>query len=227
MQAGMIGSARAAIRTRIPFSAEAYEATRRLARRPGARRRVREVLASGRPVLLDLGGGYEPGRNGWLNIDISNEADIFWDLGGGIPFPDGTVDRVYSSHLFEHLTFDQGQALLAECLRVLKPGADISIAVPNARMYIEAYLGQRTLPEEYFGWQPAYNGTTPIDAVNYVAYMAGEHRYMFDQENLLHVLRLAGFEGVSERAMDPEVDRPERDFESIYAVGHKPGARTP
>jgi predicted SAM-dependent methyltransferase len=129
---------------------------------------------------------------------------------------------VYSSHLFEHLTFEQGRALLDECLRVLKPGGSFWIVVPNARMYVEAYLGQRVLPEEYFAWEPAFNGTTAIDAVNYVAYMAGEHRYMFDQENLLYILRARGFANVAERAMDPEVDLPERDYESIYAAATKP-----
>jgi len=30
--------------------------------------------------------------------------------------------------------------------------------------------------------------TTQIDCVNHTAYMAGEHKYMFDEENLLYIL---------------------------------------
>ena len=51
--------------------------------------------------------------------------------------------------------------------------------------------------------------------------MSGEHKYMFDQENLLHLLRSAGLTDVSERPFDPTCDRAERDFESLYAKGTK------
>ena len=60
------------------------------------------------------------------------------------------------------------------------------------------------------------------DALSYVAYMAGEHKYMFDQENLLHILRAKGFENAAKRDFDPAIDMAERDFESIYAIGFKP-----
>ncbi|MCF8526184.1 MAG: hypothetical protein K9G24_01740 [Candidatus Nanopelagicales bacterium] len=129
---------------------------------------------------------------------------------------------MYSSHLFEHLTYEQGQVLLAEIMRVLKDGGTFSIVVPNARMYIEAYLGQTELPASYFGWKPAFNATTSIDAVNYIAYMAGEHQYMFDQENLLHILRAAGLDEVRPRTFDAATDLEERDHESIYAIGTRP-----
>lgn len=216
-----MSSVRGVVR-RVPFATEVYELATSRARMLQSRRQVRALLDGGREVKLDLGGGYSAGRNGWINVDVSAEADLFWDLRHGIPFPDGTVDRLYSSHLFEHLTYGQGQALLAECMRVLKAGGSFSIVVPNARMYIEAYMGAQDLPDEYFGWSPAFNGTTGIDAVNYVAYMAGEHQYMFDQENLLHILAAAGFTDVRAREFDPSTDLLERDFESIYAIGVKP-----
>jgi predicted SAM-dependent methyltransferase len=124
--------------------------------------------------------------------------------------------------MFEHLTYQEGQVLLDECMRTLMPGGSISIAVPNARIYVESYLGLRELDDEYFGWEPAYNRTTRIDALNYVAHMAGEHKYMFDQENLLHLLNAKGFINVCARPFDPETDMQERDYESIYAIGYKP-----
>ena len=82
-------------------------------------------------------------------------------------------------------------------------------------------MNQREVPLAFYGWEPAFNNTTAIDAINYVAYMGGEHKYMFDQENLLHILLEAGLTNVSARAMDPETDKPERDYESLYAQGFK------
>ena len=217
-----MSSLRQFIREKVPFSTAVYEDIDRRRRMSRSRKSLSALTSGARPLKLDLGGGYRAGENGWTTVDVSHECDLYWDLRYGIPFPDGTVDALYSSHLFEHLSFEDGQALLREGLRALKPGGAFSIVVPNARMYVEHYLGIVDLPDDHFGWRPAYHDTTRIDALNYVAYMAGEHRYMFDQDNLLHVLRLAGYERVAERAFDPKTDMPERDFESIYAIGYKP-----
>lgn len=211
------------VRAHVPLSTEAYEAIEHRRRRRASRAIIEQIKSSGRPIKLDIGGGYTKGKNGWTNIDTSYECDLYWDLREGIPFETGAVDAIYSSHLFEHLTFNEGQALMVESLRALKPGGSFSIVVPNARMYLEAYFGMRELPAEAFGWKPAFNDTTAIDTVNYVAYMAGELKYMFDQENLLHRLVAAGFADVRQREFDPETDMVERDFESIYAIGYKPG----
>ena len=213
---------REAIRTRIPFSTEAYEAVEHRRRRRGSKAQIRALKESGLPIKLDIGGGYQKGSNGWLTVDTSYECDLYWDLREGIPFETNSVEAIYSSHLFEHLTYQEAQGLLRECMRALRPGGTFSIVVPNARMYIEGYLGMRELPRDYFGWPDAYHQTTAIDAVNYVAYMAGEHKYMFDQDNLLHILMAAGFEDVRARDFDPETDMSERDFESVYAIGAKP-----
>ena len=212
------------VRTAVPGSTEAYERIVHVTKRRSSRKQIAALKASGRPIKLDLGGGHRKGTNGWITVDTARECDLYWDLRDGVPFDDNSVDAVYSSHLFEHLTFDEGQALMAEAKRVLKPGGIFSVVVPNARLYIEGYLGQREIPSEFYGWAPAFNNTTAIDAVNYVAYMAGEHKYLFDQENLLFRLELAGFTDVRSRNFDSTLDMIERDYESIYAEGRKPQA---
>ena len=216
-----MSSLRSTIRAKVPFSTAIYEDVDRRRRMSRSRKQL-PAIAARSPLKLDLGGGYRRGTNGWITVDVSHECDLYWDLRYGIPFADGSVDALYSSHLFEHLAYEDGQALLRESLRVLKPGGSFSIVVPNARLYVDHYTGATELPAEFFGWEPAYNNTTRIDALNYVAYMAGEHKYLFDQENLLHILSAAGFERVSDRAFDPETDMPERDYESLYAIGFKP-----
>jgi predicted SAM-dependent methyltransferase len=216
-----VSQLRSTIRAKVPFSTSIYEDVDRR-RRMARSRKLLDEIATRSPLKLDLGGGYRKGSNGWITVDVSHECDLYWDLRYGIPFGDNSVDALYSSHLFEHLPYEDGQKLLRESLRVLKPGGSFSIVVPNARLYVEHYMGERDLPEEFFGWEPAYNGTTRIDALNYVAYMAGEHKYLFDQENLLHILTTAGFEGVAPREFDPETDLAERDYESLYAIGFKP-----
>ena len=212
---------RAGIRHAMPFTIDIYEfATQKKAMLP-SKKKFSTLIESHRPIGLDLGGA-DPGHGGWTTVDMTKECDIYWDLRLPIPLPDSSVTKIYSSHLFEHLTYEQGQKLFQESMRLLKPGGTFSICVPNARMYIEGYVGARDIPENYFGWRPAFNSTTSIDAVNYVAYMGGEHKYMFDQENLLHILAMAGFAEVNLRDFDTETDRAERDYESHYAIATKP-----
>ena len=173
-------------------------------------------------IFLEVGAGDKKGENGWLTIDMTRNCDIYWDLRRGIPFPNESISKIYSSHFFEHLSFKEGQKFLDECLRVLVPGGIFSICVPNSRMYIEAYLNNSDLNKnQFFGYKPAYNNTTKIDYVNYTAYMDGHHKYMFDEENLIYILTLKGFQNVRLRKFDPDIDRKERDFESIYADATK------
>ncbi len=129
---------------------------------------------------------------------------------------------MYSSHLLEHFAFREIQAMLDECLRVLKPGGYISVCVPDARLYVEAYIGLRSLdPAIYMTHTPAFNSTTKIDFVNYMDYTDVHHKYMWDEDNLLHVLAAKGFRDVRKRDFDPNLDQLGRDYESIYAVAIK------
>ena len=209
-------------RRSIPGSTQMYEWVHHQRRKRQSQRQVASLLQNRQPLLLDLGGGYKPGSHGWLNVDVSPQCDFYWNLAEPMPFPDSSVDGAYSSHLLEHLTFGETQTLLQEVLRILKPGAQFRVCVPNARIFIDHYLGDHELPMEFFGWRSAFNDSTRIDALNYVAYLDGEHKYMFDEENLQHVLSRAGFDRVARRDFDPSIDLLERDSESIYAVGYKP-----
>ena len=60
-----------------------------------------------------------------LRVEIANvERDR-------LPVPDGSVDYVYSKSLIEHLHEPDG--MLAECLRILKPGGRAVIMTPSWR----------------------------------------------------------------------------------------------
>jgi predicted SAM-dependent methyltransferase len=109
-----------------------------------------------------------------------------------------------------------------ECRRVLVPGGTFSICVPNAKLYLDAYVKSDSLDESrFFRWKPAYNNTTRIDYVNYIAFMEGYHKYMFDEENIVYILKSKGFRNVRVRQFDQSLDDKERDFESIYAEAEK------
>ena len=112
--------------------------------------------------------------------------------------------------------------VLKECARILKPGKPFIAAVPNARIYLEAYQNPQDFdPRSYCIYEPAYHYNSRIDYVNYMAYMGGEHKYMFDEENVLAILKMVGFSDVQLRTYDPSLDLEGRDYESIYVQAKK------
>ncbi len=64
------------------------------------------------------------------------------DLTKPLPFADGSVDAVYSSHFFEHIYLSDAEAITKECYRVLRPGGVLRLALPDgeawARELVEA-----------------------------------------------------------------------------------------
>lgn len=187
-----------------------------------SKRKIRRLVEERNEISIEVGAGDKKGVGEWVTIDIARRCDLYWDLRKGIPFPDSKIKNLYSSHFFEHLSFPEIQRFLQECKRVLVPGGKFLICVPNARIYLEAYAkGEFLSSPPYFGYEPAYNHTTRIDYVNYTAYMGGVHKYMFDEENLVFILKSAGFANVRLRPFDPNIDMQERDFESIYAQAEK------
>jgi predicted SAM-dependent methyltransferase len=185
---------------------------------------IDQILREHLEIKLELGAGSKPGTNGWITLDQNEVCDINWDLANGIPFPDGSVSVVYASHLLEHFYFRDLMSLLFECYRVLKTEGVISICVPCARLFIEAYTKKdRTFWERIpRHFMPAWNDTsTMMDILNYMAYMDGHHKFMFDEENLVRILELAGFRDSRLREFDPDVDNPDRRPVSIFAMAKK------
>jgi predicted SAM-dependent methyltransferase len=183
---------------------------------------IKNLLNNQEDVHLEIGSGAKKGENGWITLDCIVNADIYWNLQRGIPFPNDSVRKIYSSHLFEHLSFKDMQKLLDECMRVLTPGGVFSICVPNSRLYIAAYLKDEELDSSmFFGHKQAFDNVSRMDYVNYIAYMDGEHKYMFDEENLIRIIEKKGFRDVSLRGFDAALDQQDRDHESIYAEAKK------
>jgi predicted SAM-dependent methyltransferase len=180
-----------------------------------------KILARRNFIQLELGSGSKKGSNGFTTVDLGG-ADIYWDLRNGIPLKNNSVSMIYMSHMLEHIPYSQLIPFLNECFRVLKVGGKISICVPNAKFYIQAYMEKRYFRQHDSYFPPAIVNTgSYIDQVNYIAYMSGEHCYLFDEENLVNTLLKAGFSSAALRSFDKSIDLKERDFESIYALAIK------
>lgn len=141
------------------------------------------------------------------------------DLSRGIPFPDASVDVVYSSHVLEHLDREVAPRFIRECARVLRPGGLIRVVVPDYERYCRNYLDHVSLCEKAGGmvisehdtlFEPMLlqsvrreaHGTSQQRSLRrYVenlllgdARKRGEtHQWMYDRFNLAALLEASGF----------------------------------
>ncbi len=98
-------------------------------------------VVSARPLLnLGCGAHFHPD---WTNADIvpADPRVLQHDLRKPLPFAEASFTAVYHSHVLEHLPPREGEALISECRRVLKPGGVLRVVVPDleeiARLYLE------------------------------------------------------------------------------------------
>jgi predicted SAM-dependent methyltransferase len=212
------------------------EARARRLHRRGVRRAPQ--FARARPLRLNLGSGFRP-RTGWVNVDLSDRADLSLDLRERLPFDDGTVDAVYTEHFFEHLSFpnlddstawavetlarpSDALSFLREVWRVLAPGGVFDIVVPDVECVLVEYVRRhdRALATPSW-WGPAWCDTM-MHRVNYVFRQGREHQYAYDAETLGRVLASVGFADVRRRPFDPGRDADNHAIGSLCMLATKP-----
>lgn len=66
-----------------------------------------------------------------------------------LPYPDNSVEVIFSSHVFEHLFLDEVEKLINECFRVLKPGGICRVVVPDLEKIMALYNAKD--PRKFIG----------------------------------------------------------------------------
>jgi predicted SAM-dependent methyltransferase len=146
---------------------------------------------------------------------------IFWhDVTRGLPYADNTVDKIYSSHMLEHMDRHAGERVIGECFRVLRPGGIFRLVVPDLVFHARRYLRRVTNaasvdrePHDDFLWNIYGAYLSPRRKGAY-------HRYMYDWPTLRLLLQEAGFHNLVYQSyqvsLDPELalldNRPEESL---------------
>lgn len=172
--------------------------------RPGPAQGYPE-LERGALVRLNLGCGEYRILGNWLAVDSNPDVspDICADVRDLGLFKDGSVDEVFAGHVLEHLTWDEGQAALAEWRRVLKSGGRLGVVVPDFRAICRAYLANEgTVVEWPAGTRRLARDLHLINGMFLYSWeQASPHKWMYSLDHLREALEAAGF------AVTVEIDR--------------------
>lgn len=106
---------------------------------------------SGEGKRLNLGCGGKR-MSGWINCDLfpSPTVDEAFSL-DDIPYASGTVEALHSEHALEHLPRHRAEAAIKEWARVLKPGGELLLKIPDLELCCRYFVEGRpqdTLPLE-------------------------------------------------------------------------------
>lgn len=160
-------------------------------------------------IKLNVGGGKKHLHvEGWLIVDLRDKADIKMDITEEpLPFPDNSVDVIFTSHTLEHILPQKLGFVLNEFHRVLKPasaGGLLRIAVPDIELACRAYVEKRI---GFFrqGDLTYFDSSAPIGGLlaswfYSISTVGNGHVHCFDYEYLAWWLRKHGFDRVQRSA---------------------------
>lgn len=160
-------------------------------------------LANPGPHCLELGAGWNR-RPGWLATDLNPPPDspcIRLDATKTFEIPSQSFDFVYSEHMIEHISFDDGRNMLEECNRILKPLGVIRIVTPSLGFLSRVLSPDRGILEESYrnwsvrSWVPEAPKVTNAFFLNNFVRQWG-HTFIYDRETLELSLQLSGFEPI-------------------------------
>jgi len=205
-------------------------------------------------IKLNIGCGYLNTPKNWVNIDNSLSArlakyplikeflykmkilpkrlhDLPWpssitvlDVRKGLPYKDGTVKYIYTSHLLEHLSRNAVKHFLNECYRVLRKGGIVRIIVPDLQIRIRSYIqkmediGERksnntsiSPADEFLEGLGLFNNEKNnsflIKSIKFLQGNKNIHKWMYDYYSLEFKLKQCGFNNITQRGyLDSQIE---------------------
>lgn len=136
--------------------------------------------------------------SGWSNVDREGDGlDLCFDVTQAWPIEDGSIRFIYSEHVFEHLTPEEGQKALEQAYRVLEDGGVIRTAMPDldflCSIYFEDWRKQDWIQNRGYG-----HIKTKAEMLNTSFYFWG-HKWIYNFEEFAIRLSDSGFNNSPER----------------------------
>jgi SAM-dependent methyltransferase len=183
---------------------------------PFRSRVIKRYLDSNAVTRLQIGTGPNV-LHGWLNTDVYPETGlldslrrvVFLDATKPFPFPDRSIDYVFSEHVIEHLAYNSASNMLGECYRVLRPGGKIRIATPDLHAIISLDGSPMDRRQGDYCRFVVTNFASEIDAdgaaervsmwealTTNIMFYAHDHKFIYNRETLQATMSAVGFTNI-------------------------------
>lgn len=154
--------------------------------------KVRKLQFGCWPYLLD----------GWINSELyGSDTLVPIDITKRVPVPDNSFDYLFSEHVIEHFSLEQGKEIFKEFHRILKPGGKVRIATPDLQFLVDLYKPRKTaVQKRYIKW--ATQEFFPELGIEHETFVinnfvrAWGHQFIYDFSSFEFLLKEAGFKTV-------------------------------
>lgn len=146
-------------------------------------------------------------------------------------FEDDSIDFIYCSHVFEHLTRDDARKVCEEAYRTLKKQGICRVVVPDLKLFAQKYVQHN---ESFFGtsqkpiadvfWESLhFKGRCKPRLIENIFFNC--HKYMYDAESLAFLLKSVGFQDIQEckfrQGKCLDLEKIEHRTRSVYIEARK------
>jgi predicted SAM-dependent methyltransferase len=92
---------------------------------------------------LEFGCGETPRKKDFFGVDVRPGPTVkylcnAWEIDQHVS--PNSVDAIFSRHFFEHLTFAQGRKTLEVWHKILKPGGEMEMILPDMDFHVKQWL---------------------------------------------------------------------------------------
>jgi len=152
-------------------------------------------------VKLNLGCGNDI-KTGYINIDKYNntgQVDLKCDL-NALPFLDGSVDEIYTAHVFEHIELNDVYGVLEEWERALCLGGEIVMRLPNLEVEVNNWLNAPD-DRKWFEVHRIFGSQSHPGNTHYNGHNANSLKMLVERFNF----EVTSLVGDAERGYGPEI----------------------
>lgn len=141
---------------------------------------------------------------GWLNTELYGSEELVpLNLLKKFPIDDNKFDFVFSEHVIEHFTLEEGYFINQETFRVLKPGGVVRFATPDLGFLVDLYKNKKTkVQKEYINWsfseflkESELNLAEDTFVINKFVRSWG-HSFIYDFKSMKFLLKKIGFTNI-------------------------------
>lgn len=160
---------------------------------------------TGEKIKLHLGCGAIDLGPDWISIDAGDYEHVKKHDVERLAYDKGSVDLIYTSHLFEYFNKQDAVEVLSRWTYILKPGGELRIAVPDFEAITKLYLSGKFPIEDFIGPIMGHINVWAKDSGHSGHNTNFYHRMVYDERSLCKLLHRMGYTKI-QRVYGPLID---------------------